>query len=219
MIVVGIVGGVASGKSLVCAQLAQLGAHVLAADPLGHAALRDAAIKRTLVARWGDQVLGADGEIDRPAVARLVFAPGTAGLQERRFLEQLVHPWIEARLRTALTTLAEQEPQAVVVLDAALLVEAGWTDLCDVLVYVDAPADQRRERAAGRGWSQADWEGREAAQASLAKKRELAHWTLDNSASSAETYIQVLELWKRLRFDGHPPVSGSGTSDLFPDPT
>lgn len=199
MVVLGILGGIACGKSLVCDQFKQLGAIVIAADPMGHDVLRDEVVRRTLVDRWGEGVLADDGSVDRARVARIVFGAGPAARRERDFLEQQVHPRIEARIRERLDDIRRNSPDAVVLLDAALLVEAGWTSLCDEIVFVEARDEVRRERAVARGWSVDDWRAREAAQVSLTKKRELSRWTLDNSGPTTETYRQVQELWNRLR--------------------
>ncbi len=206
MKVIGVVGGIASGKSLVCEQFASLGAVVVAADPMGHEALRDPAVRTRLVDRWGEEILAADGEVDRAAVARRVFQmdganaePSVEAKAELRFLESVVHPWIEERLRGRLEAVRVASPDAVVLLDAALLLEAGWDAWCDGVLFVDTIADRRRERALSRGWSVEQWRARESAQWPVEKKREVSRWTVDNSGSSAETNRQVRSLWRRLR--------------------
>lgn len=208
MRVIGVVGGIASGKSRVCEQFAALGAVVIAADSLGHEALRDPAVRQRLVERWGEGVLAADGQVDRAAIARRVFAgrtadPATAAEARSalKFLESVTHPWIELRLRERLEAVRAADPEAVVLLDAALLLEAGWDRWCDGVVFVDTSADWRRERALQRGWTVEQWQAREAAQWPVEKKRELSRWTVDNSGSSTETYRQVQTLWRRLRVE------------------
>ena len=98
MKILGLLGGVASGKSLVARQLAELGAVVLDADRAGHEALRLPAIEEAARGRWGDAVFGSDGHIDRSRLARIVFAPPPDGPRERKFLEALTHPEIGRRL-------------------------------------------------------------------------------------------------------------------------
>ncbi len=206
MRVIGVVGGIASGKRRVCEQFAALGAVVIAADPLGHEALRDPAVRQRLVKRWGEGILAADGQVDRAAIARRVFAgrtadPATAveAQSELKFLESVTHPWIETRLRERLEAVRAADPEAVVLLDAAVLLEAGWDRWCDGVLFVDTSAERRRERAQQRGWTLEQWQAREAAQWPVEKKRELSRWTVDNSGSSTETYEQVQTLWRRLR--------------------
>src|SRR5262249_44391096 len=96
--VLGLVGGIGSGKSEVAAALARRGGCLVAGDPLGHAALRQAAVREQVVARWGQQVLDSDGEIDRTKLGAVVFADA----DERAALEAMVHPWISRRLREQL---------------------------------------------------------------------------------------------------------------------
>ena len=98
MKILGLLGGVASGKSLVAQQLADLGAVVLDADRAGHEALRLPATEEAARRRWGAAVFGRDGHIDRGRLARIVFAPPPNGLCERKFLEELTHPEIGRRL-------------------------------------------------------------------------------------------------------------------------
>ncbi len=94
MLVIGILGGVASGKSLVSSELAQLGAGVLDADRAGHEVLRMPAIAAAARQRWGDEIFTADGQIDRKRLAGLVFSPPPEGPRQRKYLEELTHPEI-----------------------------------------------------------------------------------------------------------------------------
>ena len=105
MIVIGILGGVGSGKSAVSDRLTTLGAVVLDADQLGHEVLRQPEVKAELRRRWGETVMDAAGEIDRRKVAEIVFAATPQGREELAFLEQLTHPRIKQRLQTQLAEL------------------------------------------------------------------------------------------------------------------
>ena len=98
MKILGLLGGVASGKSLVARQLAELGAVVLDADRAGHEALRLPSVEEAARRRWGDAVFGPDGHIDRSRLAKIVFAPPPDGPKERKYLEKLTHPEIGRRL-------------------------------------------------------------------------------------------------------------------------
>src|SRR3954453_3994323 len=99
MKIIGLVGGVASGKSLVAQMLVELGAVHLDADRTGHAILaEDADVRRALINHWGDSILDSNGQMDRSAVARKVFGPSAAAAEERKFLEDLLHPRIRIRL-------------------------------------------------------------------------------------------------------------------------
>lgn len=213
--VVGIVGGIASGKSLVCRELAALGAVVLDADKLGHAVLEEPAVRDVLRERWGDAILDEAGRVDRPRVGRIVFGPPPEGPRERRFLESVTHPRISQRIsdRLAEIRVAAQESSVgpvVVVLDAALLIEAGWRRWCDEVLFVECPDAVRRTRALARGWTEEAWRAREAVQRPLEEKRQVCTGTLDNSGSSAETRRQVEDFWRRLT--GVRPASADDSS-------
>jgi dephospho-CoA kinase len=197
MKIIGITGGVAGGKSAVATEFARLGAAVLDADRAGHEALRLPHVETAARARWGNAVFGNDGRIDRAKLARLVFAPGAVGDTERKYLEQLTHPEITAILRRQADELAASGKK-IAVLDAALLFEAGWNVLCDFTVFVDAPRDQRLRRAMTRGWSEEDFDTRDAAQESLDVKRKRADVIIDNSLSPQRTQAQIEQVWASL---------------------
>jgi dephospho-CoA kinase len=198
MKVIGILGGVASGKSLVARELARLGAGVLDADRAGHEALRMPQIEAAARERWGEAVFGPDGRIDRARLARIVFADPPDGPPERSYLEGLSHPEI-ARLLAREAQRLEASGVAVAVLDAPLLLEAGWDKLCDTLVFVHAPEGLRRSRALARGWSEAEFAARQNAQRPPEAKRGRADLVIDNSGSPQETRRQVERLWHSLR--------------------
>ena len=197
MYVIGVLGGVTSGKSLVSRQLAELGAGLLDADQAGHAALRLPEIEAAARQRWGAAVFGPDVRIDRRRLAQIVFATTPEGTAERKYLEQLTHPEIGRRLRCQSEELARAGRPAAV-LDAALLLEAGWVDQCDRLLFVDVPRDVRLARAQARGWSEEEFAAREAAQQSLDLKRRGAEVILDNSGSPEQTRAQVERFWQTL---------------------
>jgi dephospho-CoA kinase len=198
MLILGLCGGIASGKSVVANMLRDLGAVVLDADKAGHAVLREPAIIAAVRKRWGDGILDASGQISRRAVAKIVFSAGNEA--ERKFLEQLSHPRLEALLQEELTAIRNSpDPPPVVVLDAALLFEAGWDKLCDKILFVDAPRDIRLERAVSRGWSTEQFAAREAAQLPVEEKRSRSHIVIRN-ARTLENIREVLRLTWRHRF-------------------
>ncbi len=112
MKILGLLGGVASGKSLVARQLAELGAVVLDADRAGHEALRLPNVEAAARQRWGDAVFGPDGHIDRSRLAKIVFAPPPDGPKERKYLEELTHPEIGRRLAAQAEALKTAHPNA-----------------------------------------------------------------------------------------------------------
>jgi dephospho-CoA kinase len=191
---IGILGGVASGKSLVARQLAQLGAGLLDADRAAHEVLQTSSVEEAARRRWGSEVFGPHGRIERERLAEIVFADSPHAAEERKYLEQLTHPEIGKRLGLqAAQMAAESSPAAV--LDAPLLLEAGWDTTCDVLLFVDTPRRLRLARAIERGWSEEDFAAREGVQQSLESKRERADATVDNSGSADATRAQVERFW------------------------
>lgn len=195
--VIGLIGGVASGKSFVARQFAGRGAAVIDADQIGHEVLRDPAVVEAARRQWGESILGADGQIDRRRLAAIVFAPPPAGPIQLQRLEALTHPEIGRRMDRQIEQLQHAGWPAIV-LDAAVLVKAGWAGRCNRVVFVDAPPEVRLARAAARGWSPAEFARREAAQESLESKRRAADWAIDNSGDPAATSAQVDLLWRQL---------------------
>jgi dephospho-CoA kinase len=192
---IGLVGGVASGKSLVAKVLVELGAGLLDADRTGHAVLaEDPAVQRAVHERWGDEVFAADGSVDRAAIARRVFAEGGTAELDRRFLEELLHKRIRRRLLDKKDQFAAEGKPAVV-LDAPVLLEAGWGPMCDILLMVDVPRDIRLQRARRRGWTEAEFNRREAAQWSIDDKRREAHYMITNAGTEDELRQAVQEFW------------------------
>jgi dephospho-CoA kinase len=199
--VIGLVGGIGSGKSRVAAALARRGGQVVAGDPLGHEALKQPAIRGRVVSRWGAGILGADGEVDRRKLGGIVFADAAA----RRTLEEMVQPWIGQRLREQIAAAQSDRAVTFVVLDAAVMLEAGWEDAVDLLVYVHAPRPVRLSRVAEqRGWSLDEAAARQEAQLSLTEKAARADVAVDNSGSLGELEPQLDRLLARLGIDSSP---------------
>jgi dephospho-CoA kinase len=200
MKILGLLGGVASGKSLVARQLAELGAVVLDADRAGHETLQLPCIEAAARQRWGEAVFGPDGHIDRARLATIVFAPPPEGPTERKYLEELTHPEIGKRLLAQVGAATEpaKRPPLMAVLDAALILEAGWDKLCDCFAFIDVPQGVRLARAVERGWTEADFAAREGAQESLDFKRARADVIIDNSGTADHTQAQVQRLWQFL---------------------
>ncbi len=195
---IGIAGGIASGKSWIAGQLERQGAAVVSADAWAHEVLKLDEVKQLAHQRWGDAVFGPDGQIDRGALAKVVFGPPPGGPRELKYLEQLMHPRIGELLRRQLEELGAQPTTAAIVLDVPLLFESGWNKFCDKIVFVDAPPPVRLARAMARGWNREDFTRREAAQESLESKRQLADVIIDNSGSPESAQAQIELFWRSL---------------------
>jgi dephospho-CoA kinase len=190
---VGLTGGVASGKSTVAAMLAELGAVVIDADALAREVVANGTPGlAAVVEEFGEELLGPDGELDRPAMGRLVFGDESA----RRRLEAIVHPLVFERI----VELEEEAPaDAVVVHDIPLLAENSRAGDFDVVIVVDAPTELQLERMTGdRGWTEDDARSRIAAQASRADRRAIATHVIENTGTRKDLRGRVAEVFAEV---------------------
>ncbi len=202
MYVIGLTGGIASGKSTVATVLADQGLPVIDADGIGHEVLLQEPVCRAIVARWGSEVVRPDGCLDRTAIADRVFAHGPSGQKALAFLEQLIHPLIEQELTRRLDQLGHLPGSAAppaVVLDAAILFKTGWNQRCDCVVFVDTPRDERLRRAAGRNWTPEQFARREATQMPVEWKKRQSDVVLDNSGDLQQLHDQVTRWWESTK--------------------
>ena len=191
--IIGIVGGIGSGKSTVARALAAAGCVVSDSDALARAAFEDAEIVGRLTARWGPEILSADGRVDRRAVARIVFGDP----DERRWLEAQTHPWIEARRQRAFDEAPADAPALVI--DAPLLLEAGLDRICTHILFVDTPRAVRLERVREtRGWDEAELARREESQLPLDEKRRRADYVVRNDKDPASLHEQIRSILHTL---------------------
>lgn len=192
-LVVGLAGGIGSGKSAVARMLGELGAIVSDSDAEARRALQRADVRARLVEMWGREILDEQGEVDRAMVAGIVFSLPEA----REKLEQIVHPIVHrARLRQLVRARRERAPALVI--DAPLLFEAGVDEECDLVVFVDAPLEARLERVrAGRGWDEGELRRREAAQMDLREKRRRADEIIVNDSDQRALRERVDDFFQR----------------------
>ncbi len=195
--VLGLIGGIGSGKSAVANAFARFGGAVISGDQLGHEALRRPEVIAALTRRWGPDILAADGSVDRRKVGARVFADPA----ELRALEALVFPAIEAGIAAGIAAAQADPRAAFIVLDAAVMLEAGWNKFCDKIVYVNAPREVRLARLASqRGWSATEVEQREAAQLPLPDKAGRADAVLDNTGTPADLAPRAARLLREWSF-------------------
>ena len=193
----GLTGGIASGKSTVARILEELGAKVIDADRAGHELLRRPhSVYRQVVARFGQAILRPDGEIDRARLGSIVFAD-----QERlRELNAIVHPTLTARVDELATELRAGRPDAVIVVDAAVIYEAGLADrFAKILVAWCRPEQQIERLMAKAGLSREDALRRVASQIPPEEKRRRADYVIDCSGSLAQTRTQAEALYPELK--------------------
>lgn len=194
--VIGLSGGIGSGKSTVATMLAELGACVIDADRVGHETyLPGSEGFRRIVEAFGPGVVGPDGKIDRPALGRIVFTD-TGALAR---LNAIVHPLIVAELFRRIAAAREESSDRPVVIEAAILAEAGWRALFDRLWVVSVRPETAIARVtASRGMTREDVERRLAAQMPDAERRRLADVVIENEGSRDELRARVEEAWNQL---------------------
>ncbi|MGH2631019.1 MAG: dephospho-CoA kinase [Actinomycetota bacterium] len=194
MLLVGLTGGIGSGKSTVARMLASRGAVVLDSDVLARDAVEPGAQGfDAVVGRFGERVVAPDGTLDRAALASVVFADD----QARAELESIVHPEVRRRIAEAVAAYAETDD--VIVVDSPLLIETGAHEGFPVVVVVASSADVRLARLVARGMRASDVQARMDAQMPLDEKAALADVLLDNDGTMADLERQVDRLWADLR--------------------
>jgi dephospho-CoA kinase len=186
--IIGLAGGIGSGKSFVAQIFRELGCGVITSDEDVRAMYLRADVKDALRSWWGDAVFVSSGDVDRKAVAARIFKDET----QRQRLEGLIHPLVAAR-REQLTRAYAQEPQTVAMIwDTPLLYETGLNRECDAVVFVDASLKDRLERVQKqRGWVGGELERRENVQWPLDKKREISDYVISNTAEAGVVRDQV----------------------------
>ena len=193
--VIGIAGGIGSGKSFVARLFGELGCLVIDSDTQVRAAYEDGRVKDVLRGWWGDEVITPGGEINREAVGRRVFADPA----ERRRLEALIHPMVDEARKRQMAAAANHPQVVAYVWDTPLLFEVGLAAQCDALVFVDAPMDQRLQRLrASRGWDEAELLRRQKLQWPLDTKREISDHAITNTADADYARGQVRDVLSRI---------------------
>lgn len=197
MQLIALTGGIASGKSAVAARLAELGAVVVDADRIAREVVEPGTPALARIAEeFGPEFLTSDGALDRARLGALVFAEP----DKRRLLNAITHPAVAARSHELFAAAAEADPDAIVVYDVPLMVDADRTGEFDLVVVVVADPEERVRRMVElRGMTRADAEARIASQASDAERVAIADVVIDANGTLDETLRQVDALWERLR--------------------
>jgi len=195
-LLVGLTGGVATGKSTVSAMLAHLGARVIDADQLAREVVAPGQPAHTaIVAEFGPGVLQDDGYLDRKRLGAIVFADPA----RRKRLEQITHPAVRQRQQRILSTLEEEEHGGLVIWDVPLLYETKGDEHVDRVVVVITDEGTELARLMARdGSGEAEARARIQSQMPVAEKGRRAHYVIDNSGSRADTERQVREVHRAL---------------------
>ena len=201
MLKVGLTGGIASGKSVVSKILVELGAHCIDADEIAHELMRPGEpVYDEIVKSFGNEILNPDKTVNRTKLAELAFDKRKPRIYE---LNRLIHPGVIERYEKWMQEIGSREPDAVMVLEAALLLEAGLRRRFDEIVVVTCKPQQRIERWAARHQldpetARTEVTRRMMAQAPVEAKIQAADFVIDNSGSVEETRKQVEDVYKKL---------------------
>ena len=193
--IIGITGGIGSGKSFVARLFGELGCAVFDSDAAVRDAYERADVRQALRDWWGEGVIRPDGSVDRRAVGARVFADAAV----RGRLEGLLHPLVAGERDRLMAESARDPAVRAYVWDTPLLFETGLDSACDAIVFVDTPYDVRLERVkTSRGWDAAELDRREKSQWPLDKKRLTSDYVVDNTADAGHARGQVSDVLSRI---------------------
>ena len=213
MVKVGLTGGIASGKSVVGEMFVRLGAHLILADDLAHELMQPGqAVHAEVVRRFGREILNPDGTVNRPKLATMAFGvPGSGAPVRVKELNAIVHPAVITRENEWMTDIGRRDPHAVVMVEAALILEAGTANRFDRLIVVTCRPEQRVQRYAARlkiaeDAARTEVTRRMAAQFPDEEKIKAADFVIDNSGPLDATEDQVRRVYTVLRDEAEKQV-------------
>ena len=193
--IIGIAGGIGSGKSFVAQLFGELGCLVISSDDQVREAYRDSTVVATLRQWWGDEVLTPTGEVNKRVIAAKIFGQPA----ERERLEKLLHPMVNQARERLMDAAATDPKTPAYVWDTPLLFETGLNAKCDTVVFVDAPQALRLARVtASRGWDADELARRENSQKPLDTKRKLSQYVVENTADADAVRGQVRAVLSRI---------------------
>jgi len=196
MQLIGLTGGIASGKSVVAARLAEHGAVVVDADRIAREVVEPGSPALAQIRReFGDEVVASDGSLDRAALGALIFESP----EKRAALNAITHPAVGIRSKELFAAAAAADPDAIVVYDVPLLVEAGRTDEFDLIVVVNASTETRLNRMVElRGMTRDEAMHRLNSQATNTERLAIADVVIDSNGTLEQTLEQADALWEKL---------------------
>jgi dephospho-CoA kinase len=193
--IIGILGGIASGKSMVAGMFSKHGCKIIDADKMAHAVLGRPEVLSQLIARWGTSVLDSQGQVNRKQIAKIVFT----SQEEVDFLNQQVHPYVLDQTERLIDRYQTDPGGAPIVLDMPLLLEVGWDKKCDFLVFVECSLEKRCSRIGKKGKIGINQlKKREIFQISLDKKKKRAHYTINNNSDKSDVAEQVAQIFSSI---------------------
>ena len=216
MILLGIVGTPASGKSTVATYLESLGAFWINADLIARGVLNQPDVMLKVTDHFGPSIVGDDGRINRSELAALVFGNSDQSVAALDFLESIVHPVTRERITEQIKHAAGAK-FPVAILDVPLLFESQWNRCCDAIWCIDASRDRRLEWAKQRGWTADELDRREGNQLSIAEKRHLSSLIVENQATLRELFELLDHNWEDLATMQRVGVSTPDPGHCFSD--
>jgi len=192
--ILGIIGGIASGKSTVAAEFEKLGCAVIRADVLVHELLQEEPVRDRITRLFGREILRPSGDIDRRKLAAVVFTDG----RKLAALNKEIHPRVFRRTEELIDKYNQCVHAKAIVLDMPLLIEVGWANRCDRLIFVRCDRQRRVERAKQAGLSERDVEIRENFQISVDEKAALADNAIDNNSDFSTLVRQIQEIFSDI---------------------
>ncbi len=193
--VIGITGGIASGKSTIAGMLVSLGADLIDADKICHELINTKEIALKITKRWGSHLQDNSAKIKRDVLAEIVFSDE----KDISALNSIIHPVAIKQIKSEIAKLHEEVTTEAIVLDAALLVESKLVDICDIVLFVDSDEDRCKERVqSSRKWPLDEIEKREKFQGLLTQKREISNVIINNNNSKENTLNQVKDFWSQF---------------------
>ncbi len=196
--IIGIIGGIGSGKSTVAAEFAKLGCKVIDADKIAHELLKKDAVKEKIVAFFGRDVVDSSGNIDRKRLGEIVFAD----YDKLTILNGIIHPRVIEHVEELLEQYKRQNRIKAIVLDIPLLAEIGWAGRCDRLIFVSCDQKIRAERAKKMGFDKKQLKIREKFQISLDNKVSLADNTVENNSDFSAMVRQIADIFSDIMNNG-----------------
>jgi len=196
--VIGILGGIGSGKSTVAAEFAKLGCKVIDADKMAHELLDEPPVKEKIISLFGQDILEPAGKISREKLAGIVFDD----VQKLLSLNAIIHPLVLQKAKRFIEQYNCQDQVKAIVLDMPLLVEVGWDKLCSKLIFVDCEKNLRLKRAKKLGFNENQVKIRENFQISLDNKVDLADNTINNNSDFSVLTRQVKDIFSYIVYNG-----------------
>ncbi len=196
--IIGILGGIGSGKSTVAAEFAKLGCKVIDADKIAHELLDEPDVKTKIVNLFGRAILDSAGKIVCEKLAEVVFNDA----DKLSSINQIIHPLVLQRSEELIQKYNSQNQVKAIILDMPLLVEVGWDKRCDKLIFVDCKKKLRLNRAKKLGFDENQVKIRENFQISLDNKANLADNTIENNSDFSALARQVTDIFSYIMYNG-----------------